>query len=302
MQAETEIIIFYKYTRIADPAAFMRWHKEVCEPLSITGRVLIAREGINGTMEGISGAIAQYEALMHAQDGSVGTFGDFQDLWFKHSVGTGNAFPKLKVKVRDEIVTLGLGKEGDIDPNEVTGTHVTPETLKQWIASGEDFEIIDMRNDYEFKVGHFKGSINPEMENFRDLKEVSPQLDAIKEKKVLTVCTYGVRCEKASGYLKKQGFKDVYQLEGGIGTYMKAYPGEDFLGSLFVFDNRMLERFTDNYEVVGKCHVCKQTSERYDNCAKPDCHKKLIVCASCSTVPPVYCSTLCERAHSSVTA
>lgn len=303
MESAFEIIIFYKYTHISDPEAFMRWHKEVCILLRLTGRVLIAPEGINGTLEGKTVHLKRYEELMHAQDGSPGTFGDFADVWFKHSPGQGNAFPKLKVKVRDEIVTLGLGKEGDIDPNHITGTHITPQILKDWIEKGEEFEIIDMRNDYEYAVGHFKGSINPEMENFRDLAKATPELEALKDKKVLTVCTYGVRCEKASGYLKTQGFKDVYQLEGGIGTYMKAYPGEDFLGSLFVFDNRMLERFTDAYPVVGECRVCSQKSEHYANCALADCHKKIIVCETCLlSFGDAWCSQKCNQESHQTTA
>jgi UPF0176 protein len=158
---------------------------------------------------------------MREEDGSATSHGNFSDLWFKHSPGTGNAFPKLKVKVRKEIVTLGLGEEGDIDPNEITGTHLKPEELKQWIDNGEDVTIIDMRNDYEYKVGHFAGSINPKLDNFRDLAVTLPKLEHLKDKKVLTVCTYGVRCEKASGFLKSKGFNDVYQLDGGIGSYMK---------------------------------------------------------------------------------
>lgn len=302
MANEYEIIIFYKYTKIADPAGFMRWHKKVCAPLGLVGRVLIAPEGINGTLEGKPEEISAYEKLMHAQDGGADTFGDFADVWFKHSPGTGNAFPKLKVKVRSEIVTLGLGQE-DLDPNQLTGVHITPSELKQWIERGEDFEIIDMRNDYEYKVGHFKGSINPNLENFRDLPKAAPLLAPYKEKKVLAVCTYGVRCEKATGYLKKEGFKDVYQLEGGIGTYMKAYPGEDFLGSLFVFDDRMTERFTDVYEVVGTCVVCGTKSEHFTNCAVPDCHKKLIGCAVCvDREEGIYCSEACKTEASIITA
>ncbi len=300
MSAEHEISIFYKYTTVLDPEAFMRYLAEVAIILRLTGRILIAPEGINGTFEGKSAYVKRFEDIMHAQDGSPGTFGDFSDVWFKHSPGTGGAFPKMKVKVRDEIVTLGLGKEGDIDPNVVTGTHVTPEEVKKWINAGEDFKIIDMRNDYEYQVGHFKGSINPVMENFRDLAKVAPELEPLKEQKVLTVCTYGVRCEKASGYLKTQGFKDVYQLDGGIGTYMKAFPGEDFLGSLFVFDNRMLERWTDTYPIVGECRVCGDTSEQYSNCAFPDCHKKMIVCEDCLSEGPAWCSPACNelsRAH-----
>ena len=186
-------------------------------------------------------------------------------------------------------MTLGLGTEGDIDPNKVTGTHVTPEEVKAWITNGEDFQIVDMRNDYEFKVGRFKDSINPTMENFRDLTKATPELKSLKAKKVLTVCTYGVRCEKASGYLKTQGFTDVYQLNGGIGTYMKAVPGEDFLGSLYVFDGRIIEHANSPYEVVGKCDVCKEASEHYGNCAYEDCHKKLIICESCEASGGRHC-------------
>lgn len=290
-----EIIIFYKYTPIAEPERFRDFHRELCILLRLTGRVLIAKEGINGTLEGKSEHIAAYEKRMREEDGSEGTHGNFSDLWFKHSPGTGSAFPKLKVKVRDEIVTLGLGKEGDINPNQITGTHLKPEELKQWIDSGEDITIIDMRNDYEYKVGHFEGSINPKLDNFRDLAVTLPKLEHLKNKKVLTVCTYGVRCEKASGFLKAKGFNDVYQLDGGIGSYMKKYPGEDFNGSLFVFDNRMLERFTDEYRVVGKCERCGEKSEEFTNCRNTECHKKMIVCLSCKReVGEIMCSNQCD--------
>ncbi len=296
MQEENEIIIFYKYTPIEDPKGLMGFMRATCTELGLRGRILIAHEGINGTAEGTSANITEYEKRMHAQDGAVGTYANFSDVWFKHSRGTGTAFPKLKIKVRKEIVTLGLGEEGDIDPNKITGTHASPAEVKSWIMSGEDFQIVDMRNDYEFKVGRFKDSINPEMENFRDLANASPALESLKKKKILTVCTYGVRCEKASGYLKSQGFEDVYQLEGGIGSYMKAYPGEDFQGSLYVFDGRITERFTDNYEVVGRCHACGEKSEHYGNCAVHDCHKKLIICESCTTSgPPIFCSDACKH-------
>lgn len=288
-----EIIIFYAYTRIADPAGFVRWQRAVCQELGLTGRILVAQEGINGTAEGTSEAIAEYERRMHAQDGSAGTFGNFSHVWFKHSPGTGNAFPSLKVKVRKEIVTLGLG-DHNIDPNTKTGVHISAKILKSWVESGEDFEIIDMRNDYEYHVGHFKNSKHLQLENFRDLRERTKQLSPFKNKKVLTVCTYGVRCEKASGYLREQGFEEVYQLDGGIGTYMKEYPGEDFLGSLYVFDNRMLERPSTPHQVVGTCAVCQSKSENFTNCAVHDCHKKMIVCEGCLTHTTPYCSEACK--------
>lgn len=294
MTSDYEIIIFYKYTPVADPAGFVAWQKATCEEIGIKGRILIAHEGINGTVEGTSEQIAEYCRRMHAQDGSSGTFGNFSDVWFKSSPGTGKAFKKLKVKVRNEIVTTGLRKDTDINPNAVTGKHIEAEELHEWFARGEQFEIIDMRNDYEYAVGHFAGSHDSRMENFRDLSAVAPRFEELKQKKVLTVCTYGVRCEKASGFLKQQGFEDVYQLHGGIGTYMKKYPGQDFLGSLYVFDDRMTEQFTDSYPVVGECYVCKTKSERYGNCAWDDCHKQLIICEACSA-NQVWCSEQCKQ-------
>ena len=299
--ADTRIVIYYKYTPIADPVAFVAWHKQFLGARGVKGRILIAHEGINGTLEGTPEALSEYEQAMHAMNGSSQTFGDFSDVWFKYSPGTGTAFPKLKVRARNEIVTLGLPKEQDIDPNKTTGTHITPETLKSWIDAGEDIEIIDMRNDYEYEVGHFKGSINPKMENFRDLPKVLPTLEHLKKKKVVTVCTYGVRCEKASGYLLNNGFDDVYQLNGGIGTYMKQYPGKDFLGSLYVFDERVLENFTDDHEKVGKCYLCGISCESYHDCSYPPCHRQMIVCESCKdSEGRAYCKNRgCKKLHQS---
>lgn len=150
-----------------------------------------------------------------------------------------------------------------------------------------------MRNDYEFKVGHFKNSVNPLMTNFRDLPKVlseSEQLQKIKKasgegKKVLTVCTGGIRCEKASGYIMQKGFKNVYQLHGGMHKFMEQFPGEDFLGSLYVFDNRETTDFATEKgierSVVGKCDVCQATTEKYTNCANIECHLKMLCCESC---------------------
>lgn len=289
-----EIIIFYKYTPVADPVGFVSWMRQTCEDIGIFGRILIAHEGLNGTVEGTPEQITEYGLRLHAQDGSPGTFGNFSDVWFKSSPGTGRAFKKLKVKVRKEIVATGLAKNEDVDPNAVTGKHIPADELKRWIESGEQFEIIDMRNDYEYAVGHFAGSHDSQMRNFRDLKQVANKFADLKDKKVLTVCTYGVRCEKASGFLLKQGFKDVYQLHGGIGTYMKQFPGQDFQGSLYVFDDRMTEQFTPDYQVVGACVSCRQPSERFGNCAWDECHKQLIICETCSHAP-VWCSVDCRE-------
>ncbi len=316
MNAEYEIILYYKYTTVADPVGFMNWHKTICTELNLKGRVLIATEGINGTLEGLKKDTEEYKRLMHLQDGSEGTFGNFSDVVFKKSPGTGVSFPKLKVKVREEVVALkmkdapihkGETVVTDIDPNKTTGVHLKPEELKEWYENGEDFLVVDMRNDYEFKVGHFKNSINPKMNNFRELPKVLPALEEVKKaslegKKILTVCTGGIRCEKASGFLMENGFENVYQLDGGMHTYMEKYPGKDFLGSLFVFDNRDTMAFTDNREVIGKCDLCGSTTERFENCANDECHSKMLVCDTCvskagnahDAVPLVFCGESCR--------
>lgn len=272
-----EIILFYKYVHITDPAKLMIHQKEVQTQLGIKGRTIIASEGINATMEGTTEAIDAYLKDLFSDERFAGTH-------IKRGPGTGVSFPKTSVKVRSELVALGLDPSCDIDPNILTGIHLKPEELHKWIKDGKEFYIIDMRNAYEHLVGYFKGSILPPMNNFRDLPKFLDSISHLKDKTVLTVCTGGVRCEKASGYLLANGFTDVYQLDGGIVSYMEKYPNEDFLGKLYVFDNRIAMGFyTDDpkHEVVGKCLFCGQPSERYTNCYVNDCNRKMIACESC---------------------
>jgi len=197
----------------------------------------------------------------------------------------------------------------DINPREVSGKYVSADEFhellnkkeKGTIKPEDDFVIIDMRNDYEHASGHFKGSVLPPIHNFRDLPKVLPTLEHLKNKKVVTVCTGGVRCEKASGLLVKNGFKNVYQLHGGIVTYMEKYenttadtssgaavaPAKNFLGSLYVFDDRVTMAFADaksgQRPLIGKCELCATASEKYMNCANNKCHRHFIVCEKCTS-------------------
>ena len=313
-----EILLYYKYTKVNRAHLFVDWHKELCKRLNLKGRILIADEGINGTVEGSPEANAEYIKALISQDARGGTdkhgnilnsdgtycYGDFSDVVFKKSVGDGKAFPKMKVKLRTEIVAAKLGEE-DINPAEFTAKHLPPEELNQWFRDGKNFKIIDMRNDYEYVVGHFKDSINPKMENFRDLPKVMPDIEKYKDEPVLSVCTGGVRCEKASAYLMKKGFKEVYQLDGGMATYMEKFPGKDFLGSLYVFDNRVVMNFDDKvksgeavdgqlHEVIGHCAKCGEKSERYINCANDFCHLHFICCENCAAEDgKSYCNNNC---------
>jgi UPF0176 protein len=273
-----DIILFYKYVHIDNPEKLMMHQKELQQQLGLKGRTILAPEGINATVEGTAENIDLY-----LQD----LFSDprFTNTHIKRSFNTsGNSFPKTMVKVRRELVSLGLDPSCDIDPNVITGVHLKPEELHQWIAEGKEFYIIDMRNAYEHLVGYFKDSILPPMDNFRELPKFIDSIKHLKDKTVLTVCTGGVRCEKASGYLLQQGFTDVYQLDGGIVSYMEKYPNEDFLGKLYVFDSRIAMGFyTDDpkHEIVGKCWVCGETCERYTNCVIDDCNRKMIACQEC---------------------
>ncbi len=273
-----QIILFYKYVHIEDPQKLMQEQKLLQESLGLKGRTLVATEGINATLEGRTENIEEY--LNHFLSDPR-----FSTTHIKRSPGTGQAFPKCSVKVRKEIVSLGLA-ECDIDPNQVTGKRLSPEDLHKWVAQKKEFYIIDMRNAYEHLVGHFQNSILPPMDNFRDMPKFMDSISHLKEKTVLTVCTGGVRCEKASGYLINQGFMDVYQLDGGIVSYMEKYPNEDFLGKLYVFDSRItMGFFTDDpgHQVVGKCILCQSPCERFTNCINHDCHRQVIACESCET-------------------
>lgn len=272
---EYEIILFYKYVHIDNPGKFMLEQKQLQESLSLKGRTIIASEGINSTIEGTKENIAKYLEVFLADP-------RFANTHIKRGPGDGSSFPRTSVKVRSELVASG--EFCDIDPNKVTGIHLKPEELHQWIADSKEFYIVDMRNAYEHLVGYFKGSILPAMNNFRDLPKFVDSIKHLKDKTVLTVCTGGVRCEKASGYLIEQGFKDVYQLDGGIVSYMEKYPNEDFIGKLYVFDKRIAIGFyTDDpkHQIVGKCLFCEKPSENYTNCLVNDCNRKFIACQDC---------------------
>ncbi len=290
------IILFYKYVGISNPETIRQRQLALCQKLGLTGRIIVAKEGINTTLEGTTEHIEQYIETISSKR-------PFKNIHFKKSIGTSQAFPRLSVKVRDEIVTLGLGKK-DINPRQITGKYLTPTQLHQWLKNKEDIHIVDMRNDYEQKVGRFEGSILPGMENFRDLPKVLPTLAKLRHKKVVTVCTGGVRCEKASGYLKQQGFTDVYQLKGGIVSYMERYVGQHFQGKLYVFDKRITMGFEDPAHptaMISSCDRCQQPSEHYVNCARVGCHLHFICCLSCyAPDDQPYCSPQCEKATNKV--
>ena len=288
-----EVLIYYKYVDVADPAHEMDEQKKLCADVGITCRIIVAHEGINGTLEGTTEACNKYIEAMNAHP-------LFSGMRFKRSPGTGSSFPRISVKVRPEIVSARLG-DHDVNPQKVTGKYVTAEELHEWIHSGQEIYIVDMRNDYEFKVGYFKNSILPKLANFREVPDILPEIEHLKNKRVITVCTSGVRCEKASGFLVTQGFKDVYQLLDGIQTYMEKYPNEDFLGKLYVFDGRITLAFNEKdpaHFVVGKCDKCGTSTDEYFDCAYIHCkgNRHFLACKDCQEPNgTAYCSEECRK-------
>ncbi len=283
-----QVLLFYKYTDIADPAALAEQVRLLAEEFSLTGRAIIAEEGINATFEGLL-ADTEAFATRFKEDAR------FADVQIKRSTGTGNSFPKLSVKVRDEIVGTGFTRE-EADPRRATAPKLSPEELRAWYERGEDFVVVDMRNNYEYDSGHFKNSVQPNISASRHLPLAIAKLESLRETPVVTVCTGGIRCEKMSAYLMHKGFKNVRQLDGGIHSYMEKYPGKDFLGTLYTFDQRQTMHFDGDREIVGECRLCGAQSEDYADCAEPSCHLHFIACDSCRDESgSVYCGEECQK-------
>ncbi len=286
MTAAHQVLLFYKYVTIDDPDALAAWVRERAQAHALTGRAIVAHEGVNATFEGTVEATEAFAAEFLADP-------RFADVSVKRSASEGGSFPKLSVKVRDEIVGTRFPKEL-VDPEQRTAPRISARELRERLAREQDLVIIDMRNDYEFRSGHFKGSVNPGLAASRDLPAALPKLEPYKQKKVVTVCTGGIRCEKMSAFLMENGFTDVSQLEDGIHAYMEKYPGEDFLGTLYTFDSRKTMHFGGAREIVGRCHLCTAPTEEYANCANDACHLHFLVCAECVSEEGTYCSQDCR--------
>ncbi|ANU09947.1 putative rhodanese-related sulfurtransferase [Planococcus antarcticus DSM 14505] len=271
MQNHTHnVLLYYKYVEVEDPETFADEHLAACKELELKGRILVSNEGINGTC---SGTIEQTEAYMEM----LKSDSRFSDTVFKIDATEGHAFKKMHVRAKKEIVHLGLGE--DINPNELTGTYLEPvEFYKQ--MQEQDTVVLDARNDYEYDLGHFRNSVRPDIENFRDLPEwIRENKEQFEGKKILTYCTGGIRCEKFSGWLKKEGFEDVSQLHGGIVAYGKdpEVKGDLWDGQLYVFDERIAVPVNHlEHIVVGKDHFTGEPCERYVNCANPECNAKIL--------------------------
>ncbi|WP_419957656.1 rhodanese-related sulfurtransferase [Psychrobacillus psychrotolerans] len=264
------VLLYYKYVAIEDPVTFAQEHLAACKEIGLKGRILVSDEGINGTC---SGTFEQTEAYMNMMKADQ----RFADMVYKIDEAEGHAFKKMHVRPKKEIVHLGLAD--DINPNEITGQYLSPKEFFEQMQA-EDTVVIDARNDYEFDLGHFRGAIRPEIRNFRDLPDwMIENKEMFEGKKVLTYCTGGIRCEKFSGWLVREGFEGVGQLHGGIATYAKdpEVRGQLWDGQMYVFDERIAVPVNQvEHVVVGKDHFTGEPCERYVNCANPDCNDKIL--------------------------
>ena len=280
---------FYKYAKIGNPQIFRNYLFVEWDKMDVLGRIYVAHEGINAQLSLPAKRFDEFKAMI-------------DDIPFLKNVRLNIAieqdiksFLKLKIKVRPKIVADGL----DDDTFDVTdkGVHVDAEKFNRLIDD-PDTVLVDMRNHYESEIDHFKNAVTPDVDTFRDsLDIIEEDLKPHKEdKKLVMYCTGGIRCEKASAYYKHKGFKNVYQLEGGIIEYArqvkeKQLPNK-FIGKNFVFDERLNEKISD--EVIARCHQCGKACDQHTNCANEACHLLFIQCEECAEKMNHCCSQECK--------
>ena len=285
-----KIVLFYAFTPLPDPEAIRLWQRDIGEALKLRGRLIISKDGINGTLGGDLPALKKWAR-------SFRSYAPFADADIKWSEGSGldargysEDFPKLSVKVRSEIVSFGAPGELRVDEGGVVGggQRLSPEQLHALMAEkGEDVVFFDGRNALEAQIGRFKNAIVPDVETTRDFVRLldSGQFDALKGKPVVTYCTGGIRCEVLSSLMTARGFGEVYQLDGGIVRYGERYGDEGLWeGSLYVFDKRGSVDFSDHAAIIGECASCGTATKRTANCPDASCRRQFVVCADCDAV------------------
>jgi UPF0176 protein len=278
-----KILLYYKFVPLSDPEAVRLWQKTLCEKLGLKGRILLSKHGINGTVGGSADGLKAYVK-------ETKSFAGFKGMQFKWSDGSKEHFPRLSVKVRDEIVTFGAANELKVDENGVVGggKHLKPAQVHKLVEERGDVVFFDGRNAYEAAVGKFKDAVVPETRNTRDFLEElkSDRYNDIKDKPVVTYCTGGIRCEVLSSLMKSRGFQEVYQMDGGIVKYGETYGDEGLWeGSLYVFDDRMGVKFSDKAKDIGACIHCQAKTSNYENCANKACNDLVLICETCKQEP-----------------
>lgn len=285
--ALNKIVLFYGFTPLSDPEAIKLWQRALCEKLGLKGRIIVSKDGINATVGGDIKDVKQYLKTTREYPG-------FKDLDIKWSDGDGDDFPRLSVKAREEIVSFGAPGELKVDENGVVGggTHLKPEELHDLVAAkesqGEEVVFFDGRNAFEAQIGKFKNAVVPDVDTTHDfIKELdSGKYDDLKDKPVVTYCTGGIRCEVLSSLMLNRGFKEVYQMDGGIVRYGETFKDQGLWeGSLYVFDKRMHIEFSDEAKEIGHCIRCNNPSNKFENCSNASCRNLNLYCAGCASEP-----------------
>jgi UPF0176 protein len=287
-----KVLLYYKFAPLSDPEAIRLWQRALCERLNLKGRILISKHGINST---VGGEIEDVKTYVK----EVKSYKLFSDINFKWSDGSRDDFPRLSVRVRPEIVTFGVPEEIQVNKNGIVGggQHLKPEQVHKLVQQRGDVVFFDGRNAYEAAVGKFKNAFISQTRTTKDfLNELeSDKYDDIKNKPVVTYCTGGVRCEVLSALMKNRGFKEVYQIDGGIVKYGEKYKDDGLWeGSLYVFDKRMGLKFSDTAKDIGVCISCNGKTSNYENCANVSCNNLILLCEDCKTRTQV-CSDKCEK-------
>ncbi len=281
-----QTLLYYCYSPIENAEQFAADHLKFCKSLHLVGRIIVADEGLNGTVSGTAEACKAYMDAIHADP-------RFAKTDFKIDEVEEPSFIKMHCRYKSEIVYSGLRDPNVIDPNRETGKHLEPAEFLE-MKDRDDVVILDVRSDYEHNLGRFKNAVTLDIENFRDFPQKINELAQYKDKKILTYCTGGIKCEKASALLLKEGFKDVYQLHGGIIKYGKEAGGKDFEGKCYVFDNRVaVEVNSVNPVVISTCYNCGKTTPKMINCANPECNEHFTQCDDCGEKMLGCCSDIC---------
>ncbi|MEQ8578869.1 MAG: rhodanese-related sulfurtransferase [Balneola sp.] len=281
-----EVILYYYFNKIEHPEQFAKQHKQYCKDLGIKGRIYISSEGINGTAAGTPEQMAQYKADLRAIPG-------FENTEFKTDESDYIPFSKLICKTREEIVSLHVD---GVDPKD-GGNHLSPAEWRR-VMEEEDHVMIDVRNNYESKIGHFKGALKPDVENFFDFPQWLEEAEIPKDKKVLMYCTGGIRCEKFSVLMKEQGWDDVNQLHGGILRYAKEEEGKHFEGKCFVFDDRLVVPVNPkDLAPIAKCEITGKPADTYVNCANMECNKLFVCSEEGAHIMEGCCSEECKQSE-----
>lgn len=282
-----QTLLYYCYTAIDQAEEFAADHLKFCKSLGLTGRIIVAEEGLNGTVSGTPEACRAYmdEVLSDPR---------FAATDFKIDDVNELSFLKMHCRYKAEIVHSGLRDPGIINPNRQTGKHLNAEEFLK-LKDQEDVVVLDVRSNYEHALGKFKNAVTLDIENFRDFPAKINELAQYKDKKVITYCTGGIKCEKASALLLHEGFTDVYQLEGGIIKYGKDAGGEDFEGKCYVFDNRVaVDVNSKNPVTISVCRNCGTTTAKMINCANPECNEHFTQCEACGRELDGCCSAICQ--------